>query len=206
MIVHFYIVSLRWRPPKVLIDEESLSRNLSVLLPNTIVEARIDQIRRLVRNHCPSHHIDFYIFLLAVVCIICSAIFTFIARSLNISMWCPLILLLVPTGLSFWTSKRRSTLIVKIKEFESRLKKTLYEFNTNDSNHHINWSLERVPIEQAPCRSARFCLMIHITELDPEMGIYGEELPTYQVATNNIILPPSYELALIREPEPAVIL
>ncbi|GAA5795823.1 hypothetical protein HPULCUR_001185 [Helicostylum pulchrum] len=121
-------------------------------------------------------------------------------------MWCPLILLLVPTGLSFWTSKRRSTLIVKIKEFESRLKKTLYEFNTNDSNHHINWSLERVPIEQAPCRSARFCLMIHITELDPEMGIYGEELPTYQVATNNIILPPSYELALIREPEPAVIL
>lgn len=83
----------------------------------------MDQIHRLVRNHCPSHHIDFYIFLLAVVCIICSAIFTFIARSLNISMWCPLILLLVPTGLSFWTSKRRSTLIIKIKEVKREKEK-----------------------------------------------------------------------------------
>lgn len=82
----------------------------------------------------------------------------------------------------------------------------MYEFNTNDSNHRINWSLERVPIEHAPCRSARFCLMIHITELDPELGIYGEELPSYQVATNNIVLPPSYEATLIRAPEPAALL
>jgi hypothetical protein len=80
--------------------------------------------------------------------------------------------------------------------------------------------LERVSIEQAPCRSARFCLMIHITELDPELGIIngggggGEELPTYQVATNgnNMVSisqpPPSYELTAlataIRPPEPII--
>lgn len=162
-------------------------------------------------------------------------------------MWCPLVLLLVPTALSFWTSKRKSTLIIKIKEvlssynqllgnnkmiliyyaqFESGLKKTLYEFNTNDSTHHINWSLERVPIEQAPKCCSRsaviFCLMINITEIDPELGIIGgEELPTYQqVATNtayNMVSqnspPPSYELtalatiasSIVRPPEPLII-
>ncbi|CAO3623863.1 unnamed protein product [Mucor hiemalis] len=181
----------------------------------TLAKARIQHIERLVRNHCPSYHIDFYIFLLAVICIICSAIFTFIARSLNISMWCPLLLLLVPTGLSFWTSKRRSKLMIKIKEFESRLKKTLYEFNTDDTSHHIIWSVERIPIEQAPIRSTRFCLKIYITKLDNEMGgifdINGEELPSYQQASTTTALlipspPPSYELSLIRPPEPAITL
>lgn len=44
--------------------------------------------------------------------------------------------------------------------------------------------------------------MIHITELDPEMGIYNEELPSYQAATTNTsnnemlsIDPPSYTVS-----------
>jgi hypothetical protein len=36
--------------------------------------------------------------------------------------------------------------------------------------------------------------MIHITELDPEVGVYNEELPSYQAATNEMVSidPPSY--------------
>lgn len=132
MMIHFYVVSLRWRPPKLIIlEEDSLFRcvgntcyihsctlfnPVKKKLPVSLAEARINEIKKLVKHQCPSHHVDFYIFLLAVICIICSTIFTFIARSLNISMWCPLLLLLVPTALSFWTSKRRSKLILKIKE------------------------------------------------------------------------------------------
>ncbi|KAK4519721.1 AMSH/STAMBP protein ubiquitin specific-protease [Mucor velutinosus] len=108
-------------------------------------------------------------------------------------MWCPLLLLLIPTALSFWTSKRRSTLIIKIKEFESALKKTLYDYTATDQS--IKWSLQRVPIDEAPCTSVRFCLVIHITELDPEMAYVGEELPSYQTALLNTATtfhPPSY--------------
>ncbi|KAG2196641.1 hypothetical protein INT46_002349 [Mucor plumbeus] len=193
MIACFYIVSLRWKPPKLIIkDESNIITSLSSFIPQTLIESRIEQLNCLVQNQCPSHHIDFYIFTIAVLCVICSAIFTFIARSLNISMWCPLLLLLIPTALSFWTSKRRSTLIVKIKEFESALKKTLYEYTATDQN--IKWSLQRVPVDEAPCTSVRFCLVIHIKELDPEMVYVGEELPSYQAALNtaNIFNPPSY--------------
>ncbi|EPB87703.1 hypothetical protein HMPREF1544_05484 [Mucor circinelloides 1006PhL] len=162
-------------------------------IPQTLAETRVEQLSRLVANQCPSHHVDFYVFTIAVLCVICSAIFTFVARSLHISMWCPLLLLLIPTALSFWTSKRRSTLIIKIKEFESALKKTLYEYTATDQT--IKWSLQRVPIDEAPCTSVRFCLVIHVTELDPEMVYVGEELPSYQTAllnTTNTFHPPSY--------------
>ena len=87
------------------------------------------------------------------------------------------------------------------------MKKTIYEFNTGDTSHHILWSLERVPVEDAPRKPARFCLKIHIQELDSEAGVYcGEELPTYQQANPSVTtLPPSYELSLIRQPERAVV-
>lgn len=78
------------------------------------------------------------------------------------------------------------------EKFESALKKALYEYTATDQN--IKWSLQRVPVDEAPCTSVRFCLVIHITELDPEMVYVGEELPSYQTALNttNIFNPPSY--------------
>lgn len=85
-------------------------------LPSTLAQERINQLKQFTKEYCPSQHIDFYIFLIAIVCIVCSAIFTFIARSLSISMWFPLLLLLIPTILSFWTSKRRSRIYIKIRE------------------------------------------------------------------------------------------
>ncbi|GAN04895.1 hypothetical protein MAM1_0076d04362 [Mucor ambiguus] len=120
-------------------------------------------------------------------------------------MWCPLLLLLIPTVLSFWTSKRRSTLIIKIKEFESALKKTLYEYTATDQN--LKWTLQRVPIDEAPCTSVRFSFVIHITELDPEMVYVGEELPSYQAALLNTATPfhpPSYN-ELIAPPRAVVV-
>lgn len=89
-------------------------------------------------------------------------------------------------------------------QFESRLKKTLYEFNTDDTRHHIIWSLHKVPIDEAPIRSARFCLKIYITELDNN----EEELPTYQQTTSLLLQPPppSYELSLIRQPQTAILI
>ncbi|KAL9550102.1 hypothetical protein MBANPS3_004889 [Mucor bainieri] len=203
IIACFYIVSLRWKPPRMIMLDPTqvipdlstfvwyncyLKRTRSALLththskiPQAVAEARVAQLRRIVEESCPSHHLDFYVFVIAVLCVICSAIFTFIARSLHISMWCPLLLLLVPTALSFWTSKRRSALIGKIKEFESTLEKILYEFTATDQS--IKWTLLRVPASEAPCTSVRFSFAIHITQFDPEMAYTaGEQLPSYQAA------------------------
>ncbi|KAI8079498.1 uncharacterized protein B0P05DRAFT_540822, partial [Gilbertella persicaria] len=149
-------------------------------MPENTVKRRLDQLDQLVRHHCPSHHIDFYVFIVAILCVVCSAIFTFIARSLHISMWCPLLLLLIPTGLSFWTSKKRSTLGVRMKQFESLVNKTLYDFSSLDQ--HILWTMERMTMpQQAPFKSARFCLMIQIKHTDDQLPSYQEAMMTQPI-------------------------
>lgn len=49
----------------------------------------------------------------------CSAGFSLAARSADISMWYPLILLLVPAALSYWTSRRRATFVYRIRQVGS---------------------------------------------------------------------------------------
>lgn len=213
MVGHLYIASFKWRPPKVIIEnEDELITKLSSILPRALAEERVDRLKQITKEQCPSQHIDFYIFLIAISCIICSAVFTFIARSLNISMWFPLLLLLVPTALSFWTSKRRNKIYTKIRKFEKLLKKTLNEFTKNDCSHFIVWTFERVQLDKTPCKSIRLCFMVRITQLDPEIGLRedggsnNEELPTYHAAvqsTSFLLPPPAY--IDVNLPPPAVI-
>ncbi|PHZ09212.1 uncharacterized protein RHIMIDRAFT_246185 [Rhizopus microsporus ATCC 52813] len=120
--------------------------------------------------------------------------FTFIARSLNISMWFPLILLIIPTILSFWTSKRRKRMYGEIREFERQVKKALSEFTKHDCSYFIVWSFEKMQLDKAPCKHLQLCFMIRVIQLDPEMGLQyssssnsnscqsNEELPTYNTA------------------------
>ncbi|KAI8379414.1 uncharacterized protein BYT42DRAFT_485061, partial [Radiomyces spectabilis] len=150
---------------------------------------RMQQLQVLVRTTCPSNHIDYYIFVFAISCIICSAAFSLIARSADISMWYPLILLLIPALLSFWTSRRRSTMLVRIKEFERSLKQILREFTKTDSLSRLRWSFRRpTPEDAVPSQygSARLCLIIELAQLDPELGTYfadhNDGLPSYQTA------------------------
>ncbi|ORE18860.1 hypothetical protein BCV71DRAFT_214503, partial [Rhizopus microsporus] len=167
-----YIVSFKWRPAKVIIENENVfMANLSSILPDTLAEERIRQLKQITKERCPSQYIDFYIFLIAVTCIICSAMFTFIARSLNISMWFPLILLIIPTIISFWTSKRRKQMYGEIREFERQVKKALSEFTKHDCSYFIVWSFEKMQLDKAPCKHLQLCFMIRVIQLDPEMGL-----------------------------------
>ncbi|KAF7724791.1 hypothetical protein EC973_000748 [Apophysomyces ossiformis] len=92
--------------------------------------------------------------------------------------------------------------------FERTLKQTLEEFTKTDVSHHIRWSFRR-PTQDDPLparyKSARLCLVIEITELDPETALL-DELPSYQVAIsssgNTGTLPPSYSEVTMRPPLP----
>jgi hypothetical protein len=70
----------------------------------------------MVRKKYPSSHLDYYIFALAIVFVIASAAFSLVARAAGVSMWYPLILLLFPASLSLWTSRRRATMVNRVKE------------------------------------------------------------------------------------------
>lgn len=64
------------------------------------------------------------------------------------------------------------------------------------TDQNITWTLKRVPVNDSPVKSARFCLLIQVSQvIDPELGIciiQDEELPTYTTAIGNTIHPPSY--------------
>ncbi|KAI8139030.1 hypothetical protein BJV82DRAFT_628773 [Fennellomyces sp. T-0311] len=169
------IINMRWRPPRICFDDYERTATFSDLLPKQVFDDRLEQLNRLVRNKCPSSHTEYYVFVFIITCIACSAGFSLAARSADISMWYPLILLVIPAALSFWTSRRRASLVYRIKEFERVLKQTLREFNKSD---RVRWSFRRptgndsIPVNY---RTARLCLIV---EISPE----EEELPSYQAA------------------------
>lgn len=55
----------------------------------------------------------------------------------------------------------------------------MYGFTTVD---HLVWSLERVPFNQTPFKSAKLCLMIQLTTLEDQLPSYQEAMMTDYVA------------------------
>ncbi|ORZ03498.1 hypothetical protein BCR43DRAFT_520634 [Syncephalastrum racemosum] len=169
-------------------------------IPETAYSERLLRLEHLVRHECPSSHVDYYVFCFVITCVMCSAGFSLAAQSADISMWYPLILLLIPAGLSFWTSRRRGRLGYRVNQFECTLKQTLREFNKVDCNaYNVHWSFRR-PAPTDPdtphlvLRSSwRLCLVIQVasttihTHRDNSTSISSistsnEELPSYQSA------------------------
>ncbi|KAI7857480.1 hypothetical protein BDC45DRAFT_603524 [Circinella umbellata] len=201
IITNMSIINMRWQPPRIWFEDNEQTTLLGDILPKEVFGSRLEQLNQLVRTKCPSSHVESYVFIFIITCIVCSAGFSLAARSTSISMWYPLVLLIVPAALSFWTSRRRATLVYRIKKFEQELKQALQEFNEKDQ---IIWSFRR-PSSDDPLpsklRTARLCLIIELTQPD-------EDLPSYQAAVTDVVSPiyytrglppPSYSEANIRE-------
>ncbi|KAG2227887.1 hypothetical protein INT45_002125 [Circinella minor] len=189
IITNMSIINMRWRPPRIWFEDNEQITSLGDILPKEVFDSRLDQLNQLVRTKCPSSHAESYVFIFIITCIVCSAGFSLAARSTSISMWYPLVLLIVPAALSFWTSRRRTTLVYRIKKFEQELKQALQEFNEKDQ---IIWSFRR-PSSDDPLpnnfQTARLCLVIELTQPD-------EDLPSYQAAVTNVVAPIYYTRGL----------
>lgn len=62
----------------------------------------------------PHIWIDTYLFFTAVMFVIGAATFSIIARAVNLSMWYPLIMLLIPGIIAYFTTKRRNVYYKKL--------------------------------------------------------------------------------------------
>ncbi|KAG2189033.1 hypothetical protein INT44_004175 [Umbelopsis vinacea] len=154
------------------------------MLPRETFHARTKELRQLVRRKYPSSHWDYYIFLLAILSVIASAAFSLVARAAGVSMWYPLLLLVFPAILSLWTSRRRSTMVYRIKEFEKTLKSHLGDLNKRDaSQHHLKWTVRRATRSDR-VEKATACLVIELAQCDPEVDV--DPLPTYQEASEHV--------------------
>ncbi|KAI7863855.1 hypothetical protein BDF14DRAFT_1840523 [Spinellus fusiger] len=201
------IVSRRWRPPLLQVISHEHHRGLLGLVPKDLFDSRVVHLSQFVKSSCPSVHSEYYIYIFTVTCVLCSAAFSLAARSVGISMWYPLLLLLIPAGLNLWVNHHRSRLVDQIKDFEFNLKKTLKEFTKTDiAVHRIKWGARRLKDSDQIKPSHKvglFCLLVEIISI--EEGEEPENLPPYQtsISFENLrtmpnTLPPSYsEVALM---------
>ncbi|KAI9032496.1 hypothetical protein CLU79DRAFT_150446 [Phycomyces nitens] len=126
------VLSRRWRPPTLGSVNIEQHPNIFQIVPRDLLDARIDTLDLFVQTSCPSIHLEYYVYVFTVACVVCSAAFSLAARSAGISMWYPLLLLLIPAGLNIWTNQRRSGLIDRIRSVCS-----LNQFDRTTSFSHI---------------------------------------------------------------------
>lgn len=65
-------------------------------------------IENNVKTNYPQIWVETYLFIFAVALIIAAAAFSIVARAANLSMWYPLIILLIPVIIAFITTRRRN--------------------------------------------------------------------------------------------------
>lgn len=85
-------------------------------LPEEVFNARMERLQLLIRKEFPNIHPDSYMFSVAILLVIITAVFSIIARGLEISMWYPLLILLAPGLLAYWTTRRRSMHYLKMSQ------------------------------------------------------------------------------------------
>lgn len=67
----------------------------------------MDLIRDMVRKKFPSHWLDTQLFFLAIILVMAAAAFAIVAHAHELAMWYPLLILIVPAMIAYWTTRRR---------------------------------------------------------------------------------------------------
>lgn len=83
-------------------------------LPKDQFDSHMATLRQLVRKEYPNIYPDTYMFMSAIGFVIATAAFSIVARGLEISMWYPLLILVAPAILAYWTTRRRSVHYIKM--------------------------------------------------------------------------------------------
>lgn len=71
-------------------------------------------LQRVIRNKYPHAWVDTYLFSVAVLLVITAAVFAIIARAYNLALWYPLLILIVPALIAYWTTRRRGLQFFKM--------------------------------------------------------------------------------------------
>lgn len=100
-----------------------------IKLPEAIFLARIETLDFHIFKGYPHVWLDTYLFFIAVCFVIAAAAFSIIARAAQLSMWYPLIMLLIPASIGFITTKRRNTYYKKLAVVRNSLFHQLIDNN-----------------------------------------------------------------------------
>ncbi|ORX47782.1 hypothetical protein DM01DRAFT_1385794 [Hesseltinella vesiculosa] len=205
-LASFPIVSQRWkRAALVHATYEDYPRLHDYMTPE-VFQVRLDTIKEVIRTSYPQVWIDSYLFFSAIFLVIFAAVLSISLQTTSqdkSQLWYPLLILIGPAIIAFWTSRRRSRYYVKYMKFQEKLQKLLKELTMLDSTLlHIKWH-ERRPREDdspaelhlpLPISQYAIPLVIDVIQVNPEdiarltTDSDNIALPSYNAAIEDIVL------------------
>ncbi|KAI9319412.1 hypothetical protein BX666DRAFT_1840741, partial [Dichotomocladium elegans] len=195
----FPLIIRRWRSSGLVCDTYEAFPHLAEYLPEDIFDARITSLKKLVGELYPNVYPDSYLFVCSALLVIAAVIFSIYARNLEISLWYPLLILLLPAILACWSSRRRSAHYTKLRKFHDRLQTLLKEMTREDVLRQVKWDFRPVRAYdnaaslhlRPPLSSYTVGLVIEATQADSADEVThetGDVLPSYIAATQDVVL------------------
>lgn len=89
-------------------------------MPEEEFDSRLKAIDFHVKSEYPHVFLDTYLFAIAISFVIGTAAFSVAARAINLSMWYPLILLVIPAAIAYITTKRRNAYYGKLSKVKKK--------------------------------------------------------------------------------------
>ncbi|KAI8373343.1 hypothetical protein BD560DRAFT_98025 [Blakeslea trispora] len=197
-LAEFPLLVRRWRRSTVHHVEYDRYSQLREYLPEDIFISRLATINDHVRRKYPHVWLDTYAFMTAVVFVMGTAAFSVIARAADLSMWYPLILLIVPAFVAFFTTRRKSSYYRRIGDYYESLQSCLKELNSLDVTRQIKWNFRRTRESDTlasmhlkpPSSQYTINFVIEVIQInvENELAQEGEVLPAYDTSMMDVVL------------------
>ncbi|KAI9268212.1 hypothetical protein BDA99DRAFT_505223 [Phascolomyces articulosus] len=195
----FPLVINRYTPSVFVTDEYESYANLAEYLPKETFEQRMETIKTIVKEKYPNIYPETYMFSIAVILVVITAAFAILGRTLDISIWYPLLILIAPAILAYGTTRRRNQHLRKFLVFQDTLNTCLKDMTSQDITRHVKWDYRRLRQGDTaqtlhlkrPLSSWTISLVVEAIQVDPETDltrVMGEALPSYTVASQDIVL------------------
>ncbi|KAI9277302.1 hypothetical protein BDA99DRAFT_495415 [Phascolomyces articulosus] len=140
-LASFILINQRWKPSRLIDYDYENYRQLRRFMAKDIFEARLKILNQLILKEFPHVWIDTYLFTLAMILVIVTAVFAVIAVELTIVTWYPLCILVIPAIIACWNARRRGLYSIKLNKFHEKLDECLKNFTIMDTQHyHVRWS------------------------------------------------------------------
>ncbi|KAI8990923.1 hypothetical protein BDF20DRAFT_9981 [Mycotypha africana] len=194
----FPLLIKRWKRSRIHHANYADYMQLADYLSEELFTTRLNAINNHVYREFPHVWIDSILFIVAILLVIVAAVFSVVARAVNLSMWYPLIILLAPAIIAFITTRRRNGYYAKLSQYYESLHSSLKEFNSLDVTRQIKWGFRRVrdtdtPADmhlKQPLNKYHINLVIEVIQIDTEneLAEEGEMLPAYETAMMDVVL------------------
>ncbi|KAI8644581.1 hypothetical protein BD408DRAFT_383450 [Parasitella parasitica] len=197
-LASFPLLIRRWNRSKLYHINHSQYAQLVEYMPEDVFLTRLKTIDEHVYKEYPHVWTDTYLFLAAILLVVIAAAFSVVARAANISMWYPLIILVMPIMIGVITTRRRNTYYSRLTKYYESLQSCLKELNSLDVTRQVKWGLRRLRDGDTanslhlrpPLSRYHINFIIDIIQIDTENELAqdGEILPAYHTSMTDIVL------------------